>query len=231
MMKRRNANTWFLAAFAFASLATVAFGQVQKHPGAPVPTHSAVPAPTPSPATLPTFGTHPMPLPTQKDPNKSQYVGKVPPGTRVPLSRLPRRPFKSMMITMDQRALHGGHYHPMSATGATLTVTATAGCATGGTNGSVFNVGCQLSIAANNMTDWTSAADTYEYFVVSPTVTGVATAIPTGAGCATITWTGNTGPTCSDAGTTLSVQGSYQFLVYDAKGMGHIVLRERRPDV
>jgi hypothetical protein len=94
----------------------------------------------------------------------------------------------------------------MSATGATLTVTAPT-CASSGTNGSVFNVGCQLSIVANNMTDWTASADTYEYFVVTPSITNTATAIPT-TGCNPNPWTGNTGTTCSSASTTLSIQGS-----------------------
>ncbi len=215
MMKRRIANTWILAAFAFASLATAGFAQVHAHPGAPAPLHSAAPLPSPvlTAMPLPGMSMHPIPMPSMQDPNKSRYVGKVPAGTRVPLSRLPRRPYKSMMITLDKRALHGGRWHPMSASGATLTVTATAGCATGGTVGTVFNVGCQLSIVGNNMNDW-SAGDTYEYFVITPNVTNVATAIPT-AGCNPNPWTGTTGTTCSSASTTLSVQGSYQFLIYD----------------
>ena len=94
-----------------------------------------------------------------------------------------------------------------------MTVTANAGCATGGTIGTVYNVGCQLTIVGTNMNDW-SAGDTYEYFVISPNVTNVATAIPT-AGCNPNPWTGTTGTTCSSASTTLNVQGSYQFLIYD----------------
>ena len=77
----------------------------------------------------------------------------------------------------------------------------------------MYNVGCQLTIVGTNMNDW-SAGDTYEYFVISPNVTNVATAIPT-AGCNPNPWTGTTGTTCSSASTTLNVQGSYQFLIYD----------------
>jgi hypothetical protein len=215
MMKRRIGTAWILAAFAFVSLATVSVAQVQHgtHPVVPAPSRTTVPATIP-PLPMQT----PRPLPTLLDINKSRYVGRVEPGTRVPLSRLPRRPFKSMMNTaIARQTLHGGHYHPFSASGASLTVTATAGCASGGTVGTIYNVGCQLSIQATNMNLWQAAGtDTYEYFVIAPNTPNVATAIATGAGCATVTWTGNTGPACSiSPGTVLATQGVYQFLVYD----------------
>jgi hypothetical protein len=220
MMKTRFVKTWILAAFAFASLATVGLAQVHAgHPISPTPPSSAPghtpPAFTASAAPMPTF--RPITPATPLDPNKSRYIGKVAPGTHVPLSRLPHTPFKSMMNTaVAKNTLHGRHFHPMSASGATLSVTATAGCASGGTNGDIFNVGCLLSIQGSNMNLWQAAGtDTYEYFVISPTAPNVATAIATGAGCATITWTGNSGPACSDAGTTLSIQGTYEFLIYD----------------
>jgi len=215
MMKRRIGNTWILGAFAFFSLATAAFAQVHGHPVSaptPGPQHSLAPV---TAAPLPTMSMRPLPTPF--DANKSRYVHKVPPGTKVPLFRLPRLPRKTLMNTaVAKQTLHGGHFHPFSASGASLTVTATAGCASGGTVGTIYNVGCQLSIQGTNMNLWQGAGtDTYEYFVVDPNTPNVATAIATGAGCTTITWTGNTGPACSDTGTVLGTQGSYQFLIYD----------------
>ena len=167
MMKRRIGTTWIFAAFAFMSLATVGAAQVHgTHPVTTAPVHTALPA---TPAPLPTFT--PRPLPTLQDLKKSRYVGRVEPGTRVPLSRLPQRPFKSMMNTaIAKQTLHGGHYRPFSASGASLIVTATAGCASGGTVGTIYNVGCQLSIQATNMNLWQAGnTDSYSISLSRPT--------------------------------------------------------------
>jgi hypothetical protein len=214
MMKRSIGTTWILAAVAFVSLATAGFAQVRvQHPG---PMHTAPPIATPAPLPTITFRPMPTPLPV-RDINKSRYVGKVAPGTRVPLSRLPHLPMKSLMNTVSAKTvMHGRHYRPMSASGATLTVTATAGCTSGGTVGALFNVGCLLSMQGSNMNLWQAAGtDTYQYYYITPTAPNVAVAVTASAGCATVTWTGNAGPACSNTDTTLSSQGTYQFLIYD----------------
>ena len=122
-----------------------------------------------------------MPLPTH-DPDKgekSRYVGKVRPGTRVPLSRLPRLPIKTALNTATPvHTKHGGRFRPMAATGVSMTVTAAGACGTGGTLGTLYNVGCQLTVQAQGLTNW-SATDTYQYYYIAPNST---TAVEFGTG-------------------------------------------------
>ncbi len=217
-MMRRFRKAWLPTAVAFLALGAVALAQFR--PGGAsgsLPTLHASPppiaAPSMHPIALPSFS--PAPL---KPVNL--FVGKVAPGTKVPLSRLPHLPMKTGLNTIvPGKNKHGGHYRPLAATGASIGVTAAAACATGGTIGDLFNVGCQLTIAASAGlgTGW-SATDHYQYYVVPPNSTS-ATEFGTAQGCtpsgAGDPWTTSNIPTCTITDTLLSTQGTYAFFVYD----------------
>jgi hypothetical protein len=205
--------SWAAGAFAFVAMAASALAQVHAaHPVTPVapPRSSAAPLPSMSmrPVALPSATLAPYRF-------KKHYVHAVAPGTRVPLSELPPVPIKTAMNTVIPGKHGGGHrMHPMAATGVTFAITPAGTCATGGTEGQLFNVGCQLTLEATGVNGWNST-DTYQYYVVPPNSTtatafaGSATWVP--AGCpATCTGT-------SYAGTSalLSSPGTYAFLVYD----------------
>jgi hypothetical protein len=205
-MKRRIGSTWLAAALAFVALATSALAQVRvPHPIVPTPIVGHSPVALPSMHPLPTMSIAPIALPSAL--LKKRYVGKVRPGTKVPLYRLPRLPMKTAFNTIVPGKGHrGGRYHPMAATGATILITAAGSCTTGGTVGDLFNVGCQLTIQGEYLDGW-SSTDTYQDYVVPPNSV-TATAV-----CST--YVGNADPGCTNSSTQLSQQGTYQFLVYD----------------
>ena len=167
--------------------------------------------------------------PASYDPDKSaksRYVGKVRPGEHVSLSRLPRLPMKSALNTATPaRTKHGLRFRPMAATGVTMTVTAAAGCTTGGSLGTLYNVGCQLTVQAQGLNNWSVATDTYQYYYIAPN-SNTAVEFGTGnaaSGCAPVAdpWTqtvaapiGN-GPSCNGTDMLLSAQGTYNYFVYD----------------
>lgn len=212
---RRFRHVWFPAALAFAALTAIALPQA--HPGGggqhvppPIPIGHATPP-------VPVVTARPVPMPSVSLLPNFQYVGKVRNHEKVPLSRLPRLPLKSMTNT-----IHPGKHHrlgilrPMAASGATYSVDATdTSCSGGGTVGDLFNIGCDLSLQAVNMGNW-STSDTYQYYVLPPNST-TATAYGSGAECSpsSATWAYNAAPTCKGTDTTLSTQGTYAFFVYD----------------
>jgi len=227
MMKttlRRLQRAWIPGTIAFLALATASLGQVHTNVAHPQPSMAPIVVPTmhASPIVAPSMS--PMALPTIKS-LAQNYVGVVRPGQRIPLSRLPHLPMKTAFNTIvPGRHKHGGRFHPMAATGASLTVTAAASCATGGTVGQLFNVGCQLTIGASSMASWGTGP--YQYYVVPPNST---TATEFGAtGCTpaiTDPWTAAQSPSCTGTSTLLSAQGTYAFFAYDTatKTIGAIV--------
>ncbi len=209
---RRFANVWLPTAFAFAAVAAGATAQVHPHPVIP----PGAPVAHPSVVTVPVT---PIPVPrTTFKPPKSLLVHAVPSGTKVPLSRLPRLPMKTALNTImpGHHGRGGGRFRPFAATGATLTITAAAACATGGTTGALFNVNCQLTIQGSNISLW-SNADTYQYYVVPPNSVTATEFGGAGQGCNPVTdpWTSASIPACTGTDTLLSQQGTYSFFVYD----------------
>ena len=159
------------------------------HPsGAPIPMIRLTPPPI----------THPTPFPTATPfggaSSLSKYVGGVPRGTVVPLSKLPPLPMKSAMNTLapNQRRI-------LSADGQTITIVGTGGgCATA--VGSSFPVGCTVYWQANNLLN---GGDTYQDYQALSNQT-------------TIAATGGTyNPPDSPNTTTMSTAGTYVFATYD----------------
>jgi hypothetical protein len=205
-MPRRSA-AWASGLFAVAALAASAFAQERPPHGVvappPIVQRSPIPAPTLRPAPIMTIA--PIALPSAI--LRHRYVRAVPAGTKVPLWRLPKLPIETPFNTIHPgNGRHGGRFRPFAATGATIQITAAASCTTGGTVGDLFNVGCQLTVQAQNLDSW-SSSDTYQDYVVPPNSVA-ATAV-----CST--YVGNADPGCTNANTQLSQQGTYQFLVYD----------------
>jgi hypothetical protein len=192
------------AALAFVSLAAVAVAGSNPRPvtSGPVSVHSPAPVASMKPISVMT-PIAPIALPSGLE--KSRYVHGVRPGTKVPLFRLPHVPLRTAMNSIvPGKGHHGGRYHPFASTGASIVVTANAACTTGGTVGDLFNVGCQLTMTAQNLQ---STTDTYQDYVVPPN------AVTATAACAT--YVGNADPGCTNATTLLSQQGTYALLVYD----------------
>ena len=215
---RNLRRVWIPAVFAFVALG--AAGLAQTHPGGGGGGSHKPPIASP-PVPVPIMSGGPIAAPQRTMvPPLSMYVGKVRPGEKVPLSRLPRLPMKTMFNTIVPGKGHrGGTYRPMAATGASFTVSAAAvSCTSGGTVGDLFNVGCQLSIQATaNLANW--SVGPYQYYVVPPNST-TATEFGTANGCTPLgdgdPWTTTVGiPTCSTTQTLLSTQGTYAYFVYD----------------
>ena len=123
-------------------------------------------------------------------------------GQRVPLSCFPALPLRTGANTGTPKAtIKGKHYRPMAATGATIDLTAATNC---GTQGALYSIGCSLTWQATNNGDW-STADSYADYQILPNST-TATLVGTN-GYAYNAATAHT--------TTLSVQGTYAFFVYD----------------
>jgi hypothetical protein len=212
-MRQRHPRAWLAAVLVFLALSGAAFAQV-KIPKPVGPLHA-----TPGP--IPIMTAHPIVAPsattTMRPP--SLLIGKVPTGTKVPLSRLPRLPMRTALNTIHPGKHHGERVQmrPMAQTGATLTFTIPASCTTGGTIGDLFNVGCQLNaVAATGLTNW-NGTDSYQYYVLAPNATTATEYGGAGAGCAPVTdpWTPAGIPSCTGTQTTLSVQGTYAFFAYD----------------
>jgi hypothetical protein len=211
MMTNRTRAACIGGLFAFAALATAALAQVHTvRPVTPAPVMRMSAAP------LPTMTMRPI---ATADPQafKKRYVHAVAPGTRVPLSQLPPVPMKTVMNTIipGKHPRGGAHrMHPMAATGATFDVTPAATCATGGTVGELYNVGCQLTLQATAMSGW-SSTDTYQYYVVPPNSTTAtafvasATWVPTGCPATCI------GTSYNGTSALLGTAGTYALLVYD----------------
>ncbi|MBV8333759.1 MAG: hypothetical protein JO192_13555, partial [Candidatus Eremiobacteraeota bacterium] len=207
-MMRRLMQAWIPGAVAFAALAAGAMAQVHTH----------VPPPSihVSPPSIPMIS--PAPAISIRPPVNNMLVHAVPSGTKVPLSRLPRLPFKTAANTIvPGYHKHAGRFHPFAASGTSLTVTSAASCTTGGTIGALFNVGCQLTIQGSNVGSW-SGVDAYQYYVVQPNSVTATEFGGAGQGCAPVTdpWTTAGGvPTCTGTDTQLSQQGTYAFFIYD----------------
>jgi hypothetical protein len=120
-------------------------------------------------------------------------------GSQVPLSCFPPLPAKTAANTGTPRATaKGSRFHPLAATGATIDLTAGAGC---GTQGALYSVGCSLTWIATNNADW-SATDTFADYELLPNST-------------TATQVGANYTTATSHTTTLSAAGTYAFFVYD----------------
>ena len=152
----------------------------------PIPVIHPTPIPgiTPLPTATPLGGASPL----------SHYVGGVPRGTVVPLSKLPPLPPKSALNTLSphQRRI-------LSADGQTITIVGTGGgCATA--VGSSYPVGCTVNWQANNLLN---GGDTYQDYQALSNQT-------------TITATGGTyNPPDGPNATTMNTPGTYVFATYD----------------
>ncbi len=123
-------------------------------------------------------------------------------GEKVPLSCFPALPLKSSANTATPKVTaKGGRFHPLAATGATIDLTAGAGC---GSTGALYAIGCSLGWEATNNGDW-SQTDLYEDYEVLPNST-TATLVSVAPYLYNV-------PTAHT--TTLSTQGTYAFFVYD----------------
>lgn len=225
MMTSRSRNAWIGTAFAFVAAAATALGQM--HPGGgnnhgPVSAHPTMSAAPPM--------THPivtMPPVTGVNPvvqNDKRYVKDVAPGTKVPLSRLPKLPPRTAMNTiLPSETLHGRRYklfgaavfgahsrmHPHAANGTTIQFYATAAaCTNAGTVGALYTVGCALQWQAVNLDNFSSTDSFQQYYIASNSTTATASGT---AGA----------PVAADNGnrpvqtTTLSTAGTWTFGVYD----------------
>ncbi|HTV92803.1 MAG TPA: hypothetical protein VMG98_08820 [Verrucomicrobiae bacterium] len=164
----------------------------------PLPAISARPFVTAAPLPRATTGANRL-LPGQC---RGINLKKLKAGQQVPLSCFGAFPAKTTANTGTPRATaKGARYHPLAATGATIDLTAGAGC---GTTGALYAIGCSMGWEATNNGDW-SQTDTYEDYYVPPT-----------AVTATLV---SAGPYAYNAATahttTLSTQGTYSFFVYD----------------
>src|SRR5579872_459456 len=136
----------FAAAVAFVLTVSVAIAQAHLTPSRPAtpPTPRALAAPVPLPS--------PIPLPVRTPAHFS--------GEAVLLSRLaplpPRTPRNT--VTPQQLERSGNRVHTLSATGATITVSQVNDGTCVGANGTVFNVGCDLSWVSSALAPVT---DTY----------------------------------------------------------------------
>lgn len=200
---RRSAHLlWMFLAMAFVAVAASAFaapppiGGFPK-PGAPVGS---------SPTTIPHGILTPPPLrPIAPPPlNSGQYVGAVPPGTKVPLSRLPRLAMKTFANTATPKNYRG--LRPMAASGAYIDITNT-NCANNGALGDQFNVGCTLAWFANGLPN---NADQLQDYYVYENNANESTASATAVGG---TYPSNGGDTLRN--TALNNAGTYIFGVYD----------------
>jgi hypothetical protein len=197
--RTRGALIGLAASIALVVLASVASAGAPVNTPAPaVPLH---PLPLPLKSLAPAAAATARPTLTPYHPSgpcpNLKHVG---PGTQVPLSCLPHLPQQTTRntITPKQNGTRG-HLRPMAATGATLDLTAGAGC---GSSGALYSVGCSLTWQATNNTDW--ANSTYQDYQLLANTT---TATAVGA-----TYTNN----ASSAHTTvLSTAGTYAFFVYD----------------
>jgi hypothetical protein len=123
-------------------------------------------------------------------------------GSQVLLSCFPALPAKTVANTGTPRATaKGARYHPLAATGATIDLTAGAGC---GTQGALYSVGCSMKWEATNLTDW-STTDLYEDYQLLPnsTTATLVSSLP-------YLYNGASANT-----TTLSSAGTYAFFTYD----------------
>jgi hypothetical protein len=221
-MKRSVRHTALATAFAFVALAAAALGQVRTG-GAAKPPILPPSHPIASPV-APPLQPGPVTL------SNGAYIGAVRNGEKVPLSRLPHLPPRTMMNTLVPReTMHGQHYrllgaavfspgvkgkhainmHPNAASGATIEFWATAAsCTTAGTVGALYSVGCALEWQPVNLNNF-SSSDSYQTYYIASNSTN-ATAIGS-----------NTAPAVADNGsmpaqtTTLNSAGTWTFGVYD----------------
>ncbi|HTU69906.1 MAG TPA: hypothetical protein VMF11_06255 [Candidatus Baltobacteraceae bacterium] len=187
------------AIVSFVAVATAAFadprlGVAPVAPVHPVPVASAVLAPARAMATMPPNGA---------------YVGAVPPGTVVPLSRLPRLPMRTSMNTVTPKGLKAGHFHIMAASGATIDITGTS-C--GGALGDIFPVDCTITWQAINLPATDSKQDYYIAAENGNELTSSATAVGTTGRRPEDPYTATTGPSNT---TEMTEDGTYIFGTYD----------------
>ncbi len=142
-------------------------------------------------------------------PLRGRYAGAVPDGARVPLSMLPTLPMRTELTTVHPGRGRMSVRRPMSATGATISVSNGAGCSN--TVGTLFNTGCTVNWQSSSLTPTT---DTYQDYYVVPSNGLETTASATAAGG---TYSAAAGSSHSLA---LSTAGTYILAVYDvSKGL------------
>lgn len=193
-------------AWVFACVAFIAFAAsaLASPPPAPVTPPGGVGAPprTGLPTMAPPKLLTPSPVMMSPVPGPGLFVGAMPPGAKVPLSRLPRLPLKSYANTATPKNYRG--LRPMSATGAYIDITGT-NCGGSGALGDQFNVGCTLNWQSFNNTNGDTKQDYYVFENNGNEFTSSATAVGG-------TYTGTGG---NNHNTTLSNQGTYIFGTYD----------------
>ncbi len=198
---RHLRGAWLFVLLAFAALAATAFAQVRG-----VPPHEPIVRVTMPPVTvtMPPIG-RPVGLPSVPGvPTlNSQYIGAVPPGTKVPLSRLPQIPRASTLNTVTPKMARA-RVHPLAANGAYIDISNT-NCFTQGALGDNFNVGCALRWYAASMPAGNTYQDYYIFSTNGNELNAGATAVGGAHG------SGN-GPGRT---TTLSAAGTYIFGTYD----------------
>ncbi len=197
---------WAFVLIAVISIAAVALAappsQQQKAP----PGQRIVPVAPGLPTSGPLIVHTPVPIVTMPLPaapiNGGRYVGGVPDGTKVPISRLPRLPMKTLANTATPKNYRT--LRPMAASGAYIDITAT-NCGGSGSLGDQFNVGCQLAWQSLNNTNGDTKQDYYIFENNGNEFTSSATA-------AGGTYTGTAG---NGHNTTMTNQGTYIFGTYD----------------
>ncbi len=140
---------------------------------------------------------------------RGRYVGAVPDGARVPLTMLPTLPMHTDAATIHPGRGRMSVRRPMSATGATITVTTGAGC--NNAVGALFNTGCTINWQSSSLTP---ATDTYQDYYLAPSNGVGTTASATASGG---TYRAAAGSSHSLA---LAAAGTYVLAVYDVtKGL------------
>jgi hypothetical protein len=122
------------------------------------------------------------------------------PGTKVPLSCFPQLPARSGRNTVTPQMTKQGHFRPMAGTGASIDLTAGAGC---GSSGALYSVGCSMTWEAANLNDWSTSDSYADYYIPANSTT--ATLVTSG-----YAWNASTAHT-----TSLSAQGTWTFFTYD----------------
>ncbi len=124
----------------------------------------------------------------------------VTPGMKIPLACFPQLPVRSGRNTVTPDMTKHGRFHPLAATGASIDLTAGAGC---GSTGALYSVGCSMTWQAVNLNDWSTTDSYADYYIPSNSTT--ATLVTSG-----YAWNASTAHT-----TSLSTQGTWTFFTYD----------------
>lgn len=168
------------------------------------PVRTRVPLPRPFATIAPFSTTTPIGASALHRAESARFVGAVPAGARVPLSQLPPLPAKT--AANSGRRLAKGSIRAMDATGATITVTASAtdtDCVN--TSGALFALNCTVYWQSSGL----PGGDRYQDYYISATNGSDYTATATASGG---TYTGTGG---AQRNVSLNATGTWIFGTYD----------------